>query len=252
MDYRIKLRRMADNNIDRLESWLNNYDIGSITASRKYLKDVHDPHATLIDKPLHGSEKERKYTRAENQERNKALRTILLSKHYGITKVTNFYPEGGEDRQEESFLVVNLSCDPTFKNTLRVLSEWYNQECFLYKPKGENRVVLIGTNDANNPGYGKESIAGGFMRDVKTEFMSRLRKGGFSFSDATTGPLDHENWKFYKDARLMTISDIPAYCIDDSIHSFLGGMAIISEVSRLQSQNLLPRMTNFSGESSDI
>lgn len=237
-----KHRQIEDSNVDRLEKWINSHDIAGITAWRDFLKDVHNEEATLLDKPLDGTAEERKYTKVENRARNRALGAALRSKGYGITKVQGFYPEGrGKTKHEESFIVVNLPNDPNFKATLQTLSEWYNQDTFVYKPKGAPKAVLVGTNDDPYVGYGNEKEAGGFVRDVKTDFMSRLRNGGFSFTNDTPEELVKESWADRKKARKVADSHVKMYCVDYSISSFYGGMAILSTVLSLQEQKQLPK-----------
>ena len=240
-DYRMKLRRMTDSNISRVEQWIKSHEIATLTAFRRRLAYVHNPDATLLDKPIDGSEAERTYTKAENRARNRDLSILLQAEGYGITKVVGFYPEGGVDRREESFLVVNLPNDPQFREKLFRLSEWYNQESFIHKPKGETQAVLIGTNDAPHLGYGHQSVAGGFVRDVQHEFMTRLRNGSFSFTDdPNLEPLDKTSWRARKDARRLTREDIEAYCIEDSIHGFMQGLCLVAEQFRLQQEGRLP------------
>ena len=245
-DYRVKLRRITDSNIGRLERWIKNHDIASITAFRRRLEQVHNPDATLLDKPIDGSGQERSYTKVENRARNRELSVKLRSRGYGVTSVVGFYPEGGIDRREESFLVVNSSNDPAFREVLFRLSEWYNQDSFLYKAREEPRAVLIGTNDSSGIGYGHTCVAGGFVRDVQHEFMTRLRNGGFCFTDdPNLDPITRTSWRERKEERKreharLTNDDIAAYCIEDSVRGVLSGLCLVSEVFRLQQEGRLP------------
>src|SRR4051812_15108488 len=110
-----------------IKNWINTKEIAGITASRHKLVNVTSK--TLVDKK-EGEE----YTRSENSERNKGLKAALLRLGYGVTTVTGPYLEGGGQVQEESYIVVNLKDDPSFKKNLLNLSEYHNQDTFLYKP----------------------------------------------------------------------------------------------------------------------
>ena len=61
---------------------------------------------------------------------------------YGITKISganiaNFGNPNSGIADEDSFLVVNTKDDNHFYDNMFKLSEYYNQDCFCYKPKGE-------------------------------------------------------------------------------------------------------------------
>ena len=63
------------------------------------------------------------------------------------------------------------------------ISEYYNQDSFMYSPKGTDEGFLIGTNKAAWPGYGNEEPSNKFKRDVQSIFMSRIGNRGFSFTN---------------------------------------------------------------------
>lgn len=235
---------VVDSNLDRIEKWINSKEIAGITAFRKELKDVHNQEATLIDKPIDGTPEERRYSKQENRARNRDLKMALARKGYGVTSVMGLYPEGGVPKTEESFLVVNLPDDPEFYDVLFRLSEWYNQDTFLYKPKGEPEAVLVGTNDDDFVGYGNSRPAGQFAKNVQGDFMSRLKNKGYAFVSEDTKDYyeqdDPKSWQDRKKARSVTDSAIESlFRVVDS--SFVG-MAVVSEVGKLVKDSKLPKM----------
>lgn len=90
------------------------------------------------------------------------LKAKLLYLGYGITdlkgektKNQHVFPEKGI-----YYFIVNLSENPNFYDNLFDLSKFFNQDFFLYKPKGTLSAKLIGTNQTANgklfrsfPGY---------------------------------------------------------------------------------------------------
>lgn len=78
------------------------------------------------------------------------MKAALLSLGYGVTQIRGPYKEFGQsESQEESLFVVNLKDDPKFKKNLFKLSGYYNQDSFMYSPKGSDEGILIGTNNAD-------------------------------------------------------------------------------------------------------
>lgn len=234
--------QIADSNLDRIEKWINSKEVAGITAFRKELKDVHNPSTTLIDKPIDGTPEERRYSKQENRARNRDLKMALARKGYGVTSVMGLYPEGGVPKTEESFLVVNHPDDPEFYDVLFRLSEWYNQDTFLYKAKDEPEAVLVGTNDDDFVGYGNTRPAGQFAKNVQGEFMSRLKSKGYSFvSEDTKDYYEKDNpvsWKDRKAAR--TVSDSAIESLFRVIDSSFSGLAVVSEVGKLVKDSRLP------------
>lgn len=236
--------QIADSNLDRIEKWINSKEVAGIIAFRKELKDVHNQSATLINKPIDGTPDERRYSKQENRARNRDLKMALARKGYGVTSVMGLYPEGGVPKTEESFLVVNLPDDPEFYDVLFRLSEWYNRDTFLYKPKGESEAVLVGTNDDDFVGYGNTRPAGQFAKNVQGEFMSRLKNKGYAFvSEDTKDYYEKDNpvsWKDRKAAR--TVSDLAIESLFRVVDSSLSGLAVVSEVGKLVKDSRLPNI----------
>lgn len=175
---------ICEASFNRLLHWIENYEIAMITAFRGRKENILHPNLTKNDDKLEGD----RYNRRENKERNRELAATLLRLGYGITKISGVYVENfgmpnSRLSEEESFLVVNKNDDADFYKNIFKLSEYYNQDCFCYKAKGDDIGYNVGTNGADYPGYGEESRNGKFVAGVKNEFMSRLKNNGFAFTD---------------------------------------------------------------------
>ena len=154
------INEQARSSILRVREWLLNKDCATLTTWKG--RDVR--------------------TRAEDDEANKELVNILRQKGYGVTKLRGCYL--GTDkvlRKENSFLVVDLKNDPSlFFDTMYLLSEKYEQECFLYKESKADIAYLIGTND--DFGKGKIVIAGRMHINSSTaENYSEISNARISF-----------------------------------------------------------------------
>lgn len=189
-------QRCFDSNLNRLSHWMETKEIAAITAWRGALENVVNESKTLIDKPLDGTEKERTYSKEENRQRNKKLAQALIAKGYGITKISGHYLEDGDKLvEEESYFVVNLRDDPKFKQNLFKLSEWFNQDSFLYKPLGSKDVYLISTNGNKSQPYGTEMNIGSFLSNVSDKYATRIGNKGFVFGDRK-GKVPFQNKSF--------------------------------------------------------
>lgn len=184
--------------INRLLSFMDKYDIACITASRDRFKNATDK--TLDDRPeeMRNTDTEYKYTDDENKERNRQLKAALLNYNYGVTNISGIYIEdyGTPDAievAENTFFVVNLNDDPDFYQNIFALSEFYGQDCFLYKQKFNNNAYNIGTNYAEYPGYGYKDDLGPIHVNIKNEFKSRIKANTFSFTNADIDALVADN-----------------------------------------------------------
>jgi hypothetical protein len=119
----------------------------------------------------------------ENRKRNQQLANDIRSAGYGFVKVDggyvqNFGEDTAQDVDEESYFVVGNDKNPnSLKELLSELGEKYNQDSVLYKPV-DGDVILIGTNDADFPGYGNESIV-----SKTEEFYSKIKDRKFIFDN---------------------------------------------------------------------
>lgn len=189
-----------ESSVTRLMRWMDSHDIAIITAFRGAYRDATPK--TLDDRPkeLQGSNVAYEYSHQENKMRNHELKACLMRLGYGITNVQGSYIEGigtinAKELGEESIFVVNLTNDVNFKKKIFDLSEYYNQDCFLYKPKGDKNAYLIGTNNTEWPGYGVEDCQGEFHLNPSNEFLTRMGANTFAFSNDTM-PQDERRLDF--------------------------------------------------------
>lgn len=104
---------------------------------------------------------------------------------YGVTSVNGYFcEEGGTPSKEVSLLVANINHDSSFKSNLFSLSEYFNQDSFIYKPLN-GMAYEIGTNYSHNPGYKVEIERGNIHITINAEFMTKFgnRKTGISFTN---------------------------------------------------------------------
>ena len=158
-------KQLNESGITRLMRFMDDFEIACITANRGNL------------------------SKEENAERNRELTAELLRCGYGITRINGNYIENfgtvdAIELSENSYFVVNLNDDPEFYQNLFTLSEHYEQDSFLYKPKGKDAdAYLIGTAHNVYPGYEVKMSLGKLHINVDSEFLSRIKKNSFSFTD---------------------------------------------------------------------
>lgn len=186
---------LTESTLNRIENYIENQECAIITSWRDKLQNVTKNTFT----PKHISHEKGKrgnkiigdvmnngdsFSTEEKKFYNRELKAKLLKLGYGVTQVRGSYRESGNpEGQEESLFVVNLNNDPDFKKNIFKLSEYYNQDSFMYSPKGTSDGYLIGTNNFDFPGYGNEIRSGSFRKKVQSMFMSRIGNKGFSFTD---------------------------------------------------------------------
>lgn len=121
-------------------------------------------------------------TRKTNDDNNQKLQGQLRDLGYGVTTITGWYPEKDKElARENSFLTVNLNDDSSFRDDIFKLSEYYEQDCFLYKKAGYNTPALyVYTND--DCGKGKVKLAGRLrIGNVNAEAFSQIKTGRITF-----------------------------------------------------------------------
>ena len=121
--------------------------------------------------------------RAINDANNRELQETLRAMGYGVIKLQGFYAEvGHEVSKENSFLVFDQNDDPNFYDNLRMLSEKFEQDCFLYKAADEDVAYLIGTNKDFIKDNG-ERIEAGRLRigNIDATTYSAIGSGRISF-----------------------------------------------------------------------
>lgn len=135
---------IEESSISRIMKYVNDFECASISASRGTLKD------TTENTYIPDNYEDTALTKEENKSRNTLLKAKLLKLGYGVTALDGKYAEAGMTYpgKETSYFVVNRNNDPEFFNNIFKLSEYFNQDSFLYKPAGTTDAKLIGTNNA--------------------------------------------------------------------------------------------------------
>lgn len=188
-------KMLNESTLNRIEEYIKNEECAIITAWRDTLQNVtketftpkhithekgHRGNKIVTDAMFNVGDK---FSTEEKKFYNRELKAKLLKYGYGVTQVRGTYRESGIEGQEESLFVVNRNNDPNFKDVLFKLSEYYNQDSFLYSPKGTTEGYLIGTNTYDYPGYKNTVRSGQFRKNIQSMFMSRIGNKGFSFTD---------------------------------------------------------------------
>lgn len=198
-----EVNSLYESSWSRVLHWMETHDIATITAFRSELtnvtKNTYIPDGTGVGY---------RFSLAENRERNQKLKASLLAHHYGVTSIYGSWIEGiagsnSREVAEESYFVVNLNDDPNFYENLFRLSEYFNQDSFLFKERGSDTAVLVGTNMSGFPVYGKQAIAGQ-LTSLPSKFMSRIKKAAFSF-------VDKSNWVVKDKREDLTDTDLQDY-----------------------------------------
>ena len=123
-----------------------------------------------------------------NHTRNRDLKGVLLGFNIGVTKVDGSYVEDFEttiakEVSEASLFCVNLNDDTSFAGTIQSLGEKYCQDSVLIIPQGGKGAYLVGTNNAEFPGYGQKVDVGDVKYGQESEFMTRIRNKPMTFAD---------------------------------------------------------------------
>ena len=121
--------------------------------------------------------------RAVNDANNRELQETLRAMGYGVIKLQGFYAEVGHDvSKENSFLVFDQNDDPNFYDNLRMLSEKFDQDCFLFKAADDDIAYLIGTNEDFISKNGERSEAGRLrIGNLSATIYSEIGSGRISF-----------------------------------------------------------------------
>ena len=156
---------------------LENYEAACLSACRNAYCNATEH--TLDDRPSPCSVQYR-YTEDDNKRRTRDLSAALLKLGYRLIKVdgTTYYEMNGSDEAveatETSLVVFNINDDHNFYANIFHLSELYNQDCFLYKEKGSNKRYIIGTNNADYPGYGNKVATRWVHENIIKEIRKRI------------------------------------------------------------------------------
>lgn len=175
----LNYENINESSINRVRKWFEEKECACISAYRGSL-------CNTTENTFFGNKKEGDlFSKKENQERNKELKSLLLKFGYGVTSQDGFYIEKDSDQRfggkEVSFLVVNLNNDPDFFKNLFDLSEFFNQDSFLYKKPNDDEAVLVGTNGSDDPGFGNKKVIGIFRPLADYGSLSKIGSKSYQF-----------------------------------------------------------------------
>jgi len=160
-----------ESGLSRVYKHIQEHDCAVITAFR----DDTDESDQCTEKAVIGG---------DNMERNRDLKATLLGLGYGVTKVDGSYIEKfgtplAKEVKENSLFCVNINDDADFVSRIAALGEKFCQDSVIVFPKGGKDAHLIGTNNAEFPGYGKKSMQGDLAMGQEGEFMTRVNNRPF-------------------------------------------------------------------------
>lgn len=241
-----------ESSINRIRQWIYSHDIAILTAFRDTFANA--TKNTLDDRPDELKKEDEKngitnpsdktpytYTTSEKEDRNRDLHSTLLRLGYGVTKINGNYIEhykkdNVREVSESSFFVVNLHDDTNFYNNIFKLSEYYNQDSFLYKAKNSDIAYLVGTNNSVDPGYNRKISAGKFHMNIDNQFLSRYGNKSFAFTDDDNPTHDNRTYNFNtrKNARINNQKNLNPIKLDEwSTLELMGKWAVSTTADRV-------------------
>lgn len=219
-------RILTEYSLLHIQHWIYTKEIAVISAYREVLENVTSKTCKQALQIGH------QFTPDENAKRTTLLRAALLSCYsYGITLIGEKYiKQVGASKaapiSEQSILVVNTENSPNFYKVLFRLSEYFNQDYFLYKPKDAYSAYKVYTNAARYEKEGKEIImygekqnAGRLYCHISDEFLARLNS---------------------KSSAITTDEFIP-FCTDNSLNAPTTGRKTDQETANSKTDEIAER-----------
>jgi len=119
---------------------------------------------------------------------NKRLRALLQSMGYGITSVIGGYIEDygtskAKEVGEKTYFVVDLKDGGKLRKHLVKLGEEFEQDSVLFVYKGGEKSELIGTNNAEFPGYHKVKKSKNAIFGKSGEFLTKVKGRPYIFEN---------------------------------------------------------------------
>lgn len=185
-----KYTLLKEGGLSRLRNHIEEHDCAIITAYRGDANDMSQC-AQGAEEPSEGE---------NNQTRNRDLKATLLGMGVGVTKVDGSYVEDFEtplakEVKESSFFCVNLKDEADFFELIQELGEKYCQDSVLCIPRGGEGAFLLGTNNAEFPGYGKKMEVGKLKYGEEAEFMTRTRGRPMTFAESKNSDIKLETYR---------------------------------------------------------
>ena len=135
---------LSESTLNRIRSAWIEHDTGTITAFR----DMTECGDGV------------KYTKKQNIGKNSILRSKLLKRGYGITKIKGSWIEnGGKEVSEASYYVVDIKDSGKLLKDLIELGKDFEQDAITYAEK-ESDYYAVSTNMCENswPGFGRVGV----------------------------------------------------------------------------------------------
>jgi hypothetical protein len=166
----LKLKKyLNESSLSRIQKAYSEHDTGTITAFRT----AHDCGEGEV------------LTRKEKDGRNGILKSKLLKRGYGVTKVKGSWLENNEiEVGETSFFVVDLKDTGRLKKDLIKLGEQFEQDAITYANKNDDYYAISSNKCADAwPGKGKIGVTSklGKPKFGKTGVNGFSRVGGRAF-----------------------------------------------------------------------
>jgi hypothetical protein len=173
-----KYTQLNESGLSRVWQHMQEHDCAILTAHRSDQNDMTQCTKSALV-PEEGE---------NNKTRNRDLKGVLLGMNIGVTKVDGSYVEDfdtpiAKEVSEDSLFCVNLKDSPDFFETIHKLGERYCQDSVLCIPQGGKGAYLMGTNNAEFPGFGKKMDVGGVKMGGEAEFMSRVNNRPMTFAE---------------------------------------------------------------------
>lgn len=196
----MKLSALNESGLSRITDKMQNHAIGMITAFRG------------------------EYTREENMQRNKSLKSKLLNAGFHVTPVQgnyieNFGAENAVPVKENSFFVVNpVQGDDNGKLEafLREMGEAFEQDSIFSKRfNSPGRVIGTSSREGVEPAMGDGFDVPDYKPGSESQFMTKVRNRPFTFESfgSTVTPPNHNmgRWPLSiiakKDWREITLTE---------------------------------------------
>ena len=195
-----------------------------------------------------------KLTSSVNNERNRELSACLLIKGYGIARVDNSHIKNYRTIDatvfnQGSLFVVNIKDDPGFFQILFKLSEHYDQNTFLYKPKGlDNEAYVVGTNHNDRPSYKVKWSVGKLSVNIDDIFPSIIKKCSFLFKSRLSDMISAKSLSFAERKNLYVEKMVEMLNLDTFKQHTLYGKQAIAVIGKPVA-DALDTMTECSFES---
>jgi hypothetical protein len=163
---------LNESGLSRVLKHIQEHDCAIVTAFR----DDTDESKDCTDKATIGG---------DNMERNRDLKGTLMSLGYGVTKVDGSYIEKfgtplAKEVKENSLFCVNLKDNSSFVSDIAQLGEKFCQDSVIVFPQGGEGIYLLGTNNAQFPGYRNKEFTGNLAMGQEGEFMTRVKGRPFT------------------------------------------------------------------------